>query len=77
MELKQYIEILPPGRARTSFRKQLAEKLSVSTEAIRGWENKTRKPRFERVLQIEKITNNKVTRFDLRPDLCGDKEMKT
>ncbi len=72
MELKKYIEILPPGKARIKFRKQLAEKLGVSMAAIVGWENLTRKPRFERTLQIEKITDNNVTRFDLRPDLCGD-----
>ena len=46
---------------------QLARLLGVSAEAVRKW-RRDRVP-AERVLQIEKITKNKVSRYQLRSDL--------
>ena len=68
MKLSEYIGKFP-GKARARFRKQLAEDLGVSVEAIRYWELGSRKPRIKYVLKIEEMTGGKVNRFELRPDV--------
>ena len=45
----------------------LARLLNVSPEAVRKW--RVYRVPAERVLQIEKATNKKVSRHQLRPDL--------
>ena len=46
---------------------ELARLLDVSAEAVRKW--RVHRVPAERVLQIERITQNKVKRHQLRPDL--------
>ena len=48
-------------------RRQLAEQLGCSSEAVRQWLD--RRIPAERVLDIERATGGKVTRYELRPDL--------
>lgn len=50
----------------------LAEKLGLTKMAITQW--KERKVPLERAIEIEKLTNNKVTRHDLRPDIFDKPE---
>lgn len=70
MTLAEYTQKFP-GRARTRFRKQIASMLGVTAEAVRCWETGVRKPRVEYVLMLEEITEGKVTRKDMRPDIYG------
>jgi len=46
----------------------LANALGVTAQAVNQWVSKGRIP-AERVLEIERATEGKVTRHDLRPDL--------
>lgn len=71
MTLVEYIRKFP-GQAKARFRKQIAEKLGVTPEAVRCWETGVRRPRVEYVLKLEEITSGKVTRKEMRPDIYGD-----
>ena len=48
---------------------ELARRCGVSYQAVRKWE-RGRVP-AERCLDIEKATDGRVTRYDLRPELFG------
>lgn len=62
-KLKTYLE------TNNITQKQFAKMLGIESQgAISQWFTKNKIP-AERVLQIEKATENKVTRHDLRPDL--------
>lgn len=48
----------------------LARELGISPQAIDGWRKRQQIP-AERVLDIERITKLRVTRYMLRPDIYG------
>lgn len=50
-------------------RRNFAAALGVTAEAVRKWEM-TRVP-AERCLEIEKLSDGAVSRYDLRPDVFG------
>ena len=51
-------------------KRQLAEKLNVSPQAICKWE-RTQIP-SDRAIQIEHLTKGKITSVEIRPDLISD-----
>lgn len=52
--------------------RQVAELCSLSVQAIYKWEKSGRVP-AEYCRIIEKATNGQVTRYELRPDVFGEK----
>ena len=48
----------------------LARELGISPQAIDGWRKRKQIP-AERVLDIERITELKLTRYMMRPDIFG------
>lgn len=72
MTLEEYINE-HPRYERREIRQFLARAHDVSETTIRSWSNGTRKhPCTLTSVQItERITNLKVTRFDLRPEIFG------
>ncbi len=70
LDLASYLSTFPRNQ-RMSVKQQLAEAHGVSEVTIRAWANGTRNhPYTLSSIEItEKITGNKVTRFDLRPDV--------
>jgi DNA-binding transcriptional regulator YdaS (Cro superfamily) len=46
----------------------LAEELGVTPQAVQQWEASGKVP-VKRVIEIEKATNGKVSRYKLRPDI--------
>lgn len=57
---------------RNLSRSDLAVEWGVTAEAIRLFEAGARQPSPHRALAIERITEGRVTRADLRPDIFGD-----
>jgi DNA-binding transcriptional regulator YdaS (Cro superfamily) len=51
----------------------LANKLKITPQAVNNWLVMGQVP-INRVIGIEKATNKKVTRYQLRPDIFGDVE---
>lgn len=72
MTLEDYINE-HPRYERREVRKLLANAHDVSETAVRSWANGTRRhPCTMNSIEItERITRQKVTRFDLRPDIFG------
>jgi DNA-binding transcriptional regulator YdaS (Cro superfamily) len=58
------------------IRRQLAAVHGVSEVTIRSWANGVRKHpcTLEAVEATERFTENRVNRFDLRPDIFGSRE---
>jgi DNA-binding transcriptional regulator YdaS (Cro superfamily) len=75
MDLASYINSFPRNR-RMEIRRRLAAVHGVSEVAIRSWANGTRKhPCTREAVEVtERFTENRVSRFDLRPDIFGNKE---
>lgn len=72
MTLEEYIN-KHPRYERREARQLLASAHNVSETTVRSWANGTRKhPCTLNSIEItEKLTNQKVSRFDLRPDIFG------
>jgi DNA-binding transcriptional regulator YdaS (Cro superfamily) len=51
----------------------LATLCGVTPQAVFKWVDKNKAP-ADRCIQIEKLTKGKVTRYDLRPDVFGNKK---
>jgi len=49
---------------------RFARELGISPQAIDGWRRRGQVP-AERVLEIERITQGSITRYELRPDIYG------
>jgi len=64
--LEQVIEILGSQEA-------LASNLKIRSPSISEWRKRGRVP-AERCLEIERLTDNRVTRYELRPDVFGKQE---
>ena len=73
MTLYDYIQSFPKGQ-RMVARQKLAHFLGITDMAIRHWENGRKKISAEHVLKIEKFTEKKVKRYELRPDLYPEEE---
>jgi hypothetical protein len=87
MNLREYVKALPRGK-RSEFREELAKRHSRSVSLVRKWEHWPhpeswsveqikahcrRHPAELQALKItEELTENHVTRFDLRPELWSD-----
>ena len=50
----------------------VANKLEISPQAVSQWLTSGQVP-VNRVLDIETLVNGKVTRYQLRPDIYGDR----
>ena len=72
MDLRSYINSYP-RRERMTVRMALARAHEVSEVTVRSWANGTRKhPCVLSAIEItERLTDYRVTRFDLRPDVFG------
>ncbi len=72
MDLQSYIRSYP-RRDRMRIREKLAEAHGVSEVTVRSWANGTRNhPCTLNAIKItERITQHKVSRFGLRPDIFG------
>jgi len=70
MDLGEYIKSYPRN-LRTHVRGRIAIAHGVSEAAVRSWANGQRNHpcRLAAIEITERITNGKVTRFDLRPDV--------
>lgn len=75
MELREYINSFPRTQ-RMKVRQRIANAHGISEVTVRAWANGTRKhPYSLSAVEItEAITDNKVTRYDLRPDIFGHTE---
>lgn len=71
MNLRKYIYAYPRGK-RIKARQIIADALGVTEAAVRSWENGTRNPTPENAFLVETLTEGKVTKQDLRPDIYGD-----
>lgn len=71
MRLREYIYSYPLGK-RIRARTIIAKALEVTEAAVRSWENGTRKPSPKHLIAIETLTEGKVSRKELRPDLFGE-----
>lgn len=71
MNLVEYIEQLPRGG-----KKVLALKLNVTPSYLSRLVSGDRSITAERALQIESVTEGRVSRFDLRPDLAWNPAVK-
>jgi DNA-binding transcriptional regulator YdaS (Cro superfamily) len=76
MDLQSYIRTFPRS-GRMQVRKNIAQAHGVSEVTVRSWANGIRKhPCTLAAIEItERITENRVTRFDLRPDIFGRKKL--
>ena len=74
MDLRSYINSFPRYE-RSKVRMALAEAHDVSEVTVRSWANGTRKHPYllSAIETTERLTENRVTRFDLRPDVFGSK----
>jgi DNA-binding transcriptional regulator YdaS (Cro superfamily) len=63
MQLQKFLDKAEVSQA------ELARRLSVSPGLVWQWLNGHRRIAAEQVLPIERATDGKVTRHDLRPDL--------
>ena len=63
--IKEAIEYFGSG-------KKLAESVGVTDEAVSRWLNGNAKPSYTNAKKIETVTNGKVSRHDLRPDIFGE-----
>lgn len=72
MELREFINSYP-RRLRTRVRQQLAMAHGISEVTVRSWANGQRKhPCHLAAVEItERVTQGRVTRHDLRPDVFG------
>lgn len=72
MDLQSYIMAFP-RRRRMAIRRRIALAHGVSEVTVRSWANGTRKHpcSLHAITITEQITDNSVTRFDLRPDIFG------
>jgi len=68
MKISEYIEQFPKLERRKVC-KDIALRLNVSESSVAHWRNGTRKMSPLLVLQLEKYTNELVTRYDMRPDI--------
>jgi len=68
MQLREYIYSFPRG-LRMKAREILAKEVGVTSTTIKSWENGTRVISPKYVPMVEKVTEGKVTREDLRPDI--------
>ena len=50
-------------------KRKLAEALGVKPQSVQKWD---RQIPAERVLEIERLTDGDVTRFEIRPDVFGE-----
>jgi DNA-binding transcriptional regulator YdaS (Cro superfamily) len=75
MDLQSYIRSFP-RRQRMAIRRRIGQAHGVSEVTVRSWANGARKHpcSLHAITITERITNNSVTRFDLRPDIFGRKE---
>ncbi len=73
MDLQTYIKSFPRNE-RTAIRNRLADAHGVSEVTIRAWANKTRKHPYTLVAVklTEQVTDGRVTRQELRPEIFGD-----
>lgn len=68
MTLDEYLGLVPRG-TKMKFTKQIADKVGVSSETVRAWSTGIRRPRLEHAIEIEQLTEGKVSLDELRPDL--------
>lgn len=72
MDLLEYINSYPRAE-RMRIRQQLADQHGVTEVAVRSWANGHRRHPYQLIaIEItERLTQGKVTRHDLRPDIFG------
>lgn len=72
MDLREYMNTYPRNQ-RKAARLRMAKAHAVAEVTVRSWANGSRKHPFtRRALEItERLTEGKVTRYDLRPDIFG------
>lgn len=72
MDLQEYINLFPRGQ-RVAVRTEIANSHGVSEVTIRSWANGSRRHPFvkEAIEMTERLTEGKVSRYDLRPDIFG------
>lgn len=68
MELKKYLK--------TTTQTAFAESMRCSQGLVHQWVKGITRITAERCIEIEAVTNGKVTRHDLRPDLFGKADSK-
>lgn len=66
--LEHVVEVLGSQEA-------LASALKIRSPSISEWRKRGRVP-AERCLEIERLVDGQVTRYDLRPDVFGDPQHK-
>ncbi|WP_020407465.1 transcriptional regulator [Hahella ganghwensis] len=74
MKLAEYIQTFTRSE-RMRVRRELAKRHGVSEVSVRAWANGIRRHpcTLEAVITTEKATGGKVTRYDLRPDIFGER----
>lgn len=65
------IEALQKAVELAGGQSSLAKAIGVKQQHVWNWLNRDGKPAAEHVLGIEKATEGRVTRYDLRPDVFG------
>lgn len=73
MDLREYINLFPRSQ-RVAVRTEIAKFHGVTEVTVRSWANGSRRhPFIKEAIEItEKLTNGKVSRYDLRPDIFGE-----
>ncbi len=73
MDLQEYINLFPRSQ-RVAVRTKIANHHGVSESTIRSWANGSRRhPCVKEAMEMtERLTDGKVSRYDLRPDIFGE-----
>jgi DNA-binding transcriptional regulator YdaS (Cro superfamily) len=77
LDLREFINSFPRGQ-RMNVRRRIARAHGVAEVTVRAWANGTRNHPFT-LLSVhitESLTEGKVTRHDLRPDIFGDSKSR-
>ena len=73
LDLQEYLNLFPRNQ-RVAVRTEFAKSHGVSEVTVRSWANGSRRHPFkkEAIEMTERLTNGKVSRYDLRPDIFGE-----
>ena len=73
MKLREYIYTYPRGY-RMRARKVIAEAIGVSDITVKAWELGLRRPNERHLFALEIVTDGKVTKDEMRPDVYKNAE---
>jgi DNA-binding transcriptional regulator YdaS (Cro superfamily) len=74
MNINQYFKDIPLRSRMTQA--EFGRQLGVTQQQVQHWIAGRQQPNARHVLAIEKMTKRKITRYELRPDVFGEKPIR-